>query len=70
MSLVCPVLEKDPNCLVMSWFRDSTLNLPQLICAKILKCGVIPQHVAFIMDGNRRYAKQNKVKKLDGHSKG
>jgi len=54
----------------MSWFRDSSLSWAQLFCVRLLKCGVIPQHVAFIMDGNRRYAKQANVKKLDGHSKG
>lgn len=54
----------------MSWFRDSSLTWAQLFCVRLLKCGVIPKHVAFIMDGNRRYAKQQNVKKLDGHSKG
>uniref|UniRef100_A0A1B6ELQ6 Alkyl transferase n=1 Tax=Cuerna arida TaxID=1464854 RepID=A0A1B6ELQ6_9HEMI len=54
----------------MSWFRDSSLTWAQLFCVRLLKCGVIPQHAAFIMDGNRRYAKQNNVKKIDGHSKG
>jgi undecaprenyl diphosphate synthase len=28
----------------------------------------LPQHVAIIMDGNRRWAKQNKLKALQGHS--
>ncbi len=28
----------------------------------------LPQHVAIIMDGNRRWAKQNKMKALQGHS--
>uniref|UniRef100_A0A1B6KAW1 Alkyl transferase n=1 Tax=Graphocephala atropunctata TaxID=36148 RepID=A0A1B6KAW1_9HEMI len=54
----------------MSWFRDSSLSWAQLLCVRILKCGIIPQHAAFIMDGNRRYAKQNNVKKIEGHSKG
>ncbi|XP_054272030.1 dehydrodolichyl diphosphate synthase complex subunit DHDDS-like [Macrosteles quadrilineatus] len=54
----------------MSWIRDSSLTWAQLFCVRVLKCGVIPKHVAFIMDGNRRYAKQTNVKKLDGHSKG
>lgn len=40
------------------------------MCVNILKCGPIPKHVAFIMDGNRRYAKKNNVEKIDGHSKG
>lgn len=36
----------------------------------ILKCGQIPKHVAFIMDGNRRYADKAKIGKSDGHKQG
>lgn len=32
--------------------------------------GPIPRHVAFIMDGNRRYAKENEVTVAEGHSAG
>eukprot|EP00045_Choanoeca_perplexa_P010062 m.100617 g.100617 ORF g.100617 m.100617 type:complete len:359 (-) comp15135_c0_seq1:895-1971(-) len=35
-----------------------------------LKAGHIPAHVAFIMDGNRRFAKKHHVAKLEGHSAG
>lgn len=31
---------------------------------------IIPQHVAFIMDGNRRWAKQRKIPVVLGHRKG
>ncbi|MFL2661730.1 MAG: polyprenyl diphosphate synthase [Alphaproteobacteria bacterium] len=30
----------------------------------------LPRHVAFIMDGNRRWAKKKKLKIIDGHKKG
>ena len=30
----------------------------------------LPRHVAFIMDGNRRWAKKKKLKVVDGHKKG
>ena len=30
----------------------------------------LPNHVAFIMDGNRRWAKKKKLKIIDGHKKG
>eukprot|EP00026_Physarum_polycephalum_P009946 Phypoly_transcript_10086.p1 GENE.Phypoly_transcript_10086~~Phypoly_transcript_10086.p1 ORF type:complete len:370 (+),score=45.50 Phypoly_transcript_10086:139-1248(+) len=36
----------------------------------ILAQGKIPRHVAFIMDGNRRYAKKHHVENLKGHSAG
>ncbi len=32
--------------------------------------GNIPTHVAFIMDGNRRWAKQKGLEKFEGHKKG
>jgi len=54
----------------MSWIRDSTLNWIQLLCVKIIKSGRVPKHVAFIMDGNRRYAQKNNVQKAEGHSQG
>ncbi|MEE2694762.1 MAG: polyprenyl diphosphate synthase [Pseudomonadota bacterium] len=31
---------------------------------------LLPNHVAFIMDGNRRWAKKNKLKIIDGHKRG
>lgn len=36
----------------------------------VLKAGPIPQHVAFIMDGNRRYARAKEVKVKQGHVEG
>ncbi|XP_076636719.1 dehydrodolichyl diphosphate synthase subunit [Colletes latitarsis] len=54
----------------MSWIRDSTLNWFQLLAIKILRTGHIPKHVAFIMDGNRRYASKNGMEKIEGHTKG
>ncbi|XP_046751782.1 dehydrodolichyl diphosphate synthase complex subunit DHDDS [Diprion similis] len=53
-----------------TWIRENTLNWIQLMAVKVLKTGSVPKHVAFIMDGNRRYANKNRVKKVDGHTKG
>jgi ditrans,polycis-polyprenyl diphosphate synthase len=36
----------------------------------VVKAGPIPQHVAFIMDGNRRYAHDKGVKVIQGHVDG
>lgn len=46
----------------MNWF--------QLLALKIIKTGHVPKHVAFIMDGNRRFANKQNMAKTDGHLKG
>ncbi len=38
--------------------------------ARLLGIGVIPSHIAFIMDGNRRFARKRSSATLDGHSAG
>ena len=35
-----------------------------------MRQGPIPQHVAFVMDGNRRFAKNHKIEKVEGHNLG
>jgi len=50
--------------------RDSTLTWIQKLCVKVIKSGTLPKHIAFIMDGNRRYAEKNNVHKFVGHTHG
>lgn len=71
------VLEKPGPVLVvkqstrMSWLCDSNLSWLERFSIRLLQCGPIPKHVAFIMDGNRRYAtKNNLTTKTEGHVKG
>ena len=35
-----------------------------------LRQGPIPQHVAFEMDGNRRYARSRRIETVEGHHHG
>lgn len=42
----------------------------RLLCRILRQSAHTPQHVAFIMDGNRRYAKQHHVRTVEGHTKG
>ncbi|KAL8779497.1 MAG: hypothetical protein Q9213_006909 [Squamulea squamosa] len=35
-----------------------------------LRQGPIPQHVAFVMDGNRRFAKNHRIETVEGHNLG
>jgi ditrans,polycis-polyprenyl diphosphate synthase len=50
--------------------RDNTIDRIRRVLLGILKAGPIPRHVAFIMDGNRRYARDKGVKVIQGHVDG
>ena len=52
------------------WIRDKTIDRVQHVLLGMLKAGPIPQHVAFVMDGNRRYARTKGMKVIEGHIDG
>jgi len=55
----------------MTWIREEyKFSIWERLFSNILRSGKIPEHVAFIMDGNRRFAKNNKIEKIKGHSQG
>lgn len=55
----------------LEWFARGTLPIFGSTGIRILKMNRIPQHIAFIMDGNRRYARSNHLESVvKGHSKG
>ncbi|KAK4213218.1 putative undecaprenyl diphosphate synthase-domain-containing protein [Rhypophila decipiens] len=65
--------------LHLSRFRKWLLSSPPVeLAAKCmretligaLRQGPIPQHVAFVMDGNRRYARNHKIETVEGHNLG
>lgn len=58
-----------------SWITNFPLvsfakGFAQELAINLLKTGPIPQHVAFIMDGNRRFAKMNGLELGEGHIAG
>ncbi|KAG4304963.1 hypothetical protein PORY_001638 [Pneumocystis oryctolagi] len=40
------------------------------LCILAIRQGPVPKHVAFVMDGNRRWAKHMNLEPADGHSRG
>jgi ditrans,polycis-polyprenyl diphosphate synthase len=64
------ILHKLPNFITKStpalWLKKFTITT----AIGILTTGVIPKHVALIMDGNRRYAKTNGLPAHGGHEAG
>ncbi len=55
----------------MSWLKERQ-QLPwyHRVMVEAVKCGPIPKHVAFIMDGNRRYARKKHLERNKGHGMG
>ncbi|ORY76963.1 hypothetical protein BCR37DRAFT_155745 [Protomyces lactucae-debilis] len=58
---------------------DWLLRFPPLLWCKTqfetmlinaLSCGPVPRHIALVMDGNRRYARKNRLETAEGHALG
>ncbi|XP_017056353.1 dehydrodolichyl diphosphate synthase complex subunit DHDDS [Drosophila ficusphila] len=55
----------------MSWVSDYKYTWVERLAMRTLRtCGYIPHHVAFVMDGNRRFARSQQIDKIEGHSRG
>lgn len=56
----------------MSWLPEERYPYSwwQTLLIKVLRCGALPSHVAFIMDGNRRFARQKQMNAVHGHMQG
>ncbi|USP81459.1 Dehydrodolichyl diphosphate synthase complex subunit SPAC4D7.04c [Curvularia clavata] len=60
---------------IHKWFATSppvawTVRQLREILIGSLKQGPIPQHVAFVMDGNRRFARNHHIETVEGHNLG
>ena len=53
-----------------TWVVQEKRTWAEWIALNVLKVGPIPSHVAFIMDGNRRFAKLKEKSTLQGHLDG
>ena len=42
------------------------MSIKKLFC--FISVGKVPEHLAIIMDGNRRYARENQVDKIQVHT--
>lgn len=56
------VLSLPPVETAVTYLRD--------LLIRSLQCGPIPEHIAFVMDGNRRYARSRKLETVEGHNLG
>uniref|UniRef100_A0A1I8PY75 Alkyl transferase n=1 Tax=Stomoxys calcitrans TaxID=35570 RepID=A0A1I8PY75_STOCA len=54
----------------MSWVSDYKYTWFQKLAVNVIRCGPLPYHIGFVMDGNRRYATSQQIRKIDGHAKG
>ncbi|XP_011204581.2 dehydrodolichyl diphosphate synthase complex subunit DHDDS [Bactrocera dorsalis] len=53
------------------WISDYKYKWHEILAMKIMRSGgYIPRHIAFVMDGNRRYAKSQHLRNIEGHSHG
>lgn len=57
-------------CSTVTWVCEKPLSLLCRVGFYILKWGLVPQHIAVIMDGNRRFAKKIQIQRVEGHEKG
>jgi undecaprenyl diphosphate synthase len=55
---------------IWKWFFGIARTIVVWVTLTILRRGYIPDHVAFIMDGNRRFAVNNGKNKTSGHAAG
>ena len=56
--------------VILHQAHELLAKLLQRTASWTLKAGPLPKHVAFIMDGNRRYAERQHMPRINGHQQG
>jgi hypothetical protein len=54
----------------LRWIRAKVTQKAERLLLRVLSVGPIPKHVAFVMDGNRRYARSHRRAIHEGHGEG
>ena len=54
----------------LQWVYNKLLAKAQKCLLTVLAAGPVPKHIAFVMDGNRRYARSRNKKVQQGHVAG
>uniref|UniRef100_A0A1A9WHP7 Alkyl transferase n=1 Tax=Glossina brevipalpis TaxID=37001 RepID=A0A1A9WHP7_9MUSC len=55
----------------MTWVSDYKYAWYEKLAMNVIRSGGhLPDHIAFVMDGNRRYATMAGIPKIDGHTRG
>ncbi|KAI5837820.1 Decaprenyl diphosphate synthase-like protein [Morchella snyderi] len=49
---------------------EYVISLTQGLLINALRQGPVPQHIAFVMDGNRRFARSSHIETVEGHNMG
>ncbi|OUC42727.1 di-trans,poly-cis-decaprenylcistransferase [Trichinella nativa] len=70
VAIVTPEEDNLDHAFMPTLFSAEKLSWLQRMMAKLLSLGPIPQHIAFIMDGNRRFATKLGMEATSGHEYG
>lgn len=65
-----PLMSSPAEIETSAWIRESQLNWYERLAVNVVRVGSVPRHVAFIMDGNRRFANKSHIAKREGHARG
>ncbi|XP_019177531.1 PREDICTED: dehydrodolichyl diphosphate synthase 6-like [Ipomoea nil] len=60
-------MDEDSRQRVVGWLFGSLLRHLRSLLFRVLSVGVIPKHIAFILDGNRRYSRKMKIPETVGY---